>query len=143
MSDFSNPCNTDAILKELNEAKTEEDGEEIINAYFPGWIVDSLPDYSADYPHLRINWSAICDKLKVKKQKIILVEELKFDSNHTTINTIAELLTRKGYVIRRVGEFGGCPICKHAIPCVEVWHLLKEKRLPVPAEWSGTCRKCQ
>ena len=142
-SKFINPSNSEEIIQTMSSIVDVKEGEELITKFFPGWIVQSLPKYSDDYSYLDKNWQAICNKLGVEKQKIILVDEIIFDTDHSTINQIAEMMTRRGYVVRRHGEFDYCPVCVSAIPCIEVWHLMKEKGLPVPNEWRSTCKNCK
>ncbi len=139
---FVNPPNSKEILETMASISDSTQAELLINKYFPDWIVHSLPRYSSDYSYLDQNWQRICDKLNVSKQKIVLVSDITFDSDHSTINQIAELMTKHGYVVRRQSEFGFCPVCAGAIPCMEVWRLMKEKDLPVPNMWSDTCSNC-
>lgn len=143
MEAYIDPPNADELIATFDTLSDTKEAEDFINQNFPNWIVQSLPKYSDDYDYLDKNWKAICKKLGVKKQKIILVNEIVFDEKHRVLNHIAEQMTKKGYVVRRYDEFGYCPICVGAIPCIEVWHLMKEKRLPVPHTWSGACKRCK
>jgi len=114
---------------------------------YPGWLVTVSDAYSADYIFLENNWSVICDKIGVKKGRIITVDRVFFDKKddvrHHTIMTVSECLTREGYVIRRADEFINCDVCLGVIPSYEIWIFMKSKGLPVPMEWSIRCRGCK
>ena len=142
MNSYSDPENGNEILEQFHNSDTEQEAENIINKYFPNWIVCSLPRYSKDYSYLDRNWQNLCTKLETTKKKIVLVQNIFFDSQHSVINKIAETLTKRGYVVRRVDEFSYCPVCVSAIPAIEVWHLMKEKNLPVPESWAAKCKDC-
>lgn len=142
MDPYTNPPNSKEILNKLSTVKNSQEAEELINQYFPGWLVFSANAYSRDYTHLQKNWKHICEMIKTQPQKIVFVADIKFDDEHSTINAISEFMVKNGYCIRRVGEFIVCPVCEKAIPCIQVWHLLKEKGLPVPAKWSNKCSCC-
>jgi hypothetical protein len=103
------------------------------------YIICSFNKYSDDYPHLTKNWKFICNNLNVTPKKILLVDDIKFNgSNHL----IYENLTKEGFVVRRKDEFIGCVYCGSAIPCQEIWKLLREKNLTNLKEWSNKCTKC-
>lgn len=130
------------IQETLKEAKTPEEVEKIIEQSYPGWLILSLNGYSKDYPHLENNWKTICSKLNVQPQKIVLVRDIIFDKENSQLNNICEFITKHGYVVRRYTEFLACSVCEKAIPCKEIWHLLKEKNFPVPNNWSDKCSSC-
>jgi hypothetical protein len=131
------------ILDRIMSAQSPTDFQSILEGYYPGWIIWVLDAYSPDYPHLQKNWEILSSQNNVKPQKIILVEDIKFDPEHEVINKISEYMTRKGYCVRRATEFIACEICEKAIPSMDIWHLLKEKKFPIPAEWSRKCRLCR
>jgi|SRR3989344_2821814 len=143
MVDFSDPENYEEILKEFQELKNPKETQNLIERTFPTWIVAILNSYCKDYPHLENNWKEICRRTKTVPKKIVLVQILKFATNFKLINIFAEIMTREGYVVRRVGEFIPCKKCQTAIPCYEIWALLKEKNFFVPEEWSETCLNCE
>jgi len=130
------------IMVKIGEKNTLEEVEELIEEYYPGWLIFSFTDYSNDYPHLDKNWRTLCQRIGVVKQKIVLVSDIKFDAEHTIINKISEFMTKNGYCVRRMSEFVVCPVCEGVIPCEQVWRLLKEKNFPVPNLWSNKCISC-
>lgn len=142
MSDFTNSEKRSEILAKIEDAKSKEDIEALIEEYYPDWLVYSLSGYSTDYPHLQSNWLKICEMSKVTPKKIVLVANIIFDNEHTIINKVAEKMTHVGYCIRRVSEFIACPKCEKAIPCKDIWFLLKDKGFKVPKEWKNKCENC-
>jgi hypothetical protein len=133
----------DAFINELSISNTVEDTEKTIEKYFPGLISYKIKQYSKDYPTLASNWNVICDKLKTTPKDIILLKKIVFENReYTLLNTICELLTRKGYCVRREGEFSSCFKCEGAIPCIEIWQNMKNRGLKVPNTWSSICRNC-
>jgi hypothetical protein len=142
MTDFADPPNKEEILKQLNNLKTPDDTNRFVETHFPGWLILSLPEYSKDYPHLQNNWEKICSLAKCKPQYIVLVSDIKFDDTHIATSVIAEFMTRNGYCVRRAEEFVACQTCERAIPCKNLWALMREKNIPVPKEWSGKCSSC-
>lgn len=130
------------ILSQLTTVQTVEDAERIIERYYPNWLLLSLEGYSKDYPHLQKNWETLCAKLNTKPRKIVLVNEIIFGETPNTLNKICEFMTKNGYVVRRSNEFIACSECEKAIPCIEIWSLLKEKGFPVPRTWSNKCSSC-
>lgn len=140
--DFKDRENDGKVIELINNSKDVNDAQNIIMEYYPGWLVDSFSCYSSDYPHLQENWEKICGMLGSTPVKIVIVSEIKFDSDHKTINSICNFMTKNGYCVRREGEFIPCDICHKAIPCEEIWNLLKSKKFPVPEVWSTKCTKC-
>ena len=130
------------ILQKITEKKTAQEVEQLLEEYYPGWLVFSLDKYSDDYPHLAKNWKVMCQSLRVPTQKIVLVADIKFDEEHSIINAVSEFMTKNGYCVRRAGEFIACPTCEAAIPCEQIWFLLKDKRFPVPNSWQNKCSGC-
>lgn len=122
---------------------SEVEGQQLINEFIPNWLVISLDGYSTDYPHLTDNWARLCKTLNVIPRKIILVVDLNLEEKTDPKNKVAEILTKRGYCIRRISEFVACPVCEKAIPCRQIWELLKEKGFPVPPSWSSACRDCR
>lgn len=142
MNSFTDPPNPIDTIKKITELKTPAEIQDYIEKIFPGWIICSLDKYCIDYPHLQNNWVEICRSSGVQPTKIILVADIKFDDEHKVTRAFCEFLTKNGYVVRRSGEFIPCSKCLSAIPCQDIWHLLKENNLPVPNEWQSTCSKC-
>lgn len=130
------------ILSQIESAQTAADAERIIERHYPNWLVISVDKYSEDYPHLQRNWETLCQQFKTKPKKIVLVNEIVFEETPTTLNKICDFMTKNGYVVRRSNEFIACSVCEKAIPCIEIWNILKEKNFPVPRNWSDKCQSC-
>jgi hypothetical protein len=142
-SDSLLPEKREQILSELSTAEDIKKTEDVIEKYFPGWLVYSIDGYSKDYPHFQKNWNVMCkDCLKTTPKKIILVSLINFDKDHETLNKVAEYMTRFGYCVRRTEEFIVCPTCELAIPCKEIWAGLKNLKFPVPTVWKNRCSGC-
>ena len=119
--------------------------DEYLHVNIPGWVVYSIDDYCDDYGWLKKNWQAMCEKFNVRPQKIIIVKRLNFNNatgEDFIINQLSSTLTTKGYVVRREGEFTLCKVCEKAIPCKEIYDLMKELGAPVPKCWSNKCTTC-
>jgi hypothetical protein len=142
MNHFVDPENKEEIIRMLITLKTREETHEFIEKHFPGWLILSLAEYSKDYPHLQKNWEKICEMSGCKTQDIILVSDIKFDNEHIVTSVIAEFMTRNGFCIRRSEEFISCINCERAIPCKNLWYMLKEKGMSVPDKWSEQCSSC-
>lgn len=131
-----------AVLQKLQDSVNSIEAEKIINEMFPGWLVHSTLGYSLDYPHLETNWKRICELVRKTPQKIVFVTDINFEDDDKTKSMVCDFMTKNGYCVRRVEEFTICPVCYRAIPCQEIWHLLKEKGFSVPQVWSDKCQKC-
>lgn len=140
--DFSDPENKDEIIKKINEISDKEKVQSYIEKIFPNWLMFSCAKYCDDYPHLSSNWHTVCKLSKTTPKKIVLVQDIKFDKKHEVVKTFCEIMTQKGYAVRRAGEFVVCRHCRSAIPSKDVWYLLKDRKMPVPSVWSDTCNTC-
>ena len=139
----SENVSTDVLATEVRGLTDKDAIRTFIDTHLPGWLIASTDAYSIDYPHLDRNWKLICQSLGVQPQKIVVVDKINFDAENTFLKTVCDVLTARGYVIRRKEEFTGCEICTKAIPVREVWQLLKNKNFPVPDEWSSVCSECK
>lgn len=126
----------------LENFTSREQFESFINTNFPNWLLYSLNDYSEDYPHFKQNWITICKSLNVQPKNIILVNKIQFEDKNDPLIQICEFMTKKGYVVRRVDEFIPCSSCEKAIPCEEIYELLKERNFKVPSSWQNKCSSC-
>lgn len=131
-----------SIIEKLTQVDNISDIEQIIESTYPSWIVAIINDYSGDYPQLTSNWINLCYKLKTTPQKIILVKDINFEDKDDPKHIICDFLTKKGYCIRRAAEFVPCVKCQKAIPCIEIWNLLKERKSTIPREWENKCIGC-
>lgn len=111
-----------------------------LNTVLPGWVSHICESYSKDYSHLTRNWGVMCGKLGVSTQKILIVRTSQVD--HKDIPWCCEILTRLGWVVRRVEELTVCEKCNSAIPTESVWRHLRLKQLPSPSEWKNKCVDC-
>ena len=137
---YSDPHDLKDHLKKLYSLSSPDEIQTFIENIFPGWLLISTPEYSKDYSYLQDNWDTICKLNHIKPQKIVIVDFISFDdNNYSLLQSICEIMTKKGYVVRRKGEFTGCSICDKAIPTENVWRMMKNKNLPVPSVWSDKC----
>lgn len=153
MSDFKQ------VLNELDACTTDEEVYLLIKKTFPDWLVSYTNAYCPDYKHLPRNWEAICKQNNTTPKTIVFVKDVSFakggsgggmaarrSTSHLNEEfvkqTFCEMMTKKGYVVRRESEFQPCTVCTKAIPCIQVWHLMKEKQMPVPKEWADKCSSC-
>jgi len=147
MDKYKNPPNVQEYIHRFMTLSNKEEKQKFIEDTFPGWFIASSDRYCVDYPHLQLNWEAMCKTHNVQPQKIVIVDEVHFDlkeaeHNHSLLMLICDILTKSGYVIRRKEELTGCEKCQHAMPTQALWCFLKEKSLPVPRVWSSTCSTC-
>ena len=132
----------DIILNKLKTVNSPRDAERIINETFPNWLVCDFEGYSQDYPHLQSNWNIICQRLNTSPKRIVLVDDITFDETPSLKNKLCEFMTSYGYCVRRKDEFVPCRVCEKAIPCIEIYTLLKEKNFNVPDTWDNKCKDC-
>lgn len=131
------------IFDILKNCKTHDEIHKLIDETLPGWLIYSTDYYSKDYYMLTENWYKICDNLKVKPQKIILVDQINFDNkNHLLMHIFCERMTREGYIVRRKEELTICSECYNAIPTLYLYNILKQKGFKVPDRWSNKCINC-
>jgi len=143
LDSYSDPSNTQDILKQISNTADLGGVREILDKVFPTWIVGMIPNYSKDYPHLQNNWDLICKKLGVERTSILVVENIVQDEHHVLIQTFAELLCRSGFCVRRKSEFFPCYKCGAALPTQILYDLMKEKMSHnIPKNWGTTCSTC-
>lgn len=131
------------IFDKLKECKTHDEIHKLIDETLPGWLVDSIEDYSDDYEILRTNWYKICENLKISPKKIILVEFIGFDpKKYLLLQILCERMTREGYLIRQCNELIKCKVCNKAIPNFELYTMIKQKGYKIPKKWSSICMEC-
>lgn len=139
---YINPDNVDDIFKKITQAPTLGDLNKLLTTYFPTWIMMNYKEYSDDYPSLTSNWDTLCDQFNAKKQLILLVEECKFDKEHSLLMVFSDILTRSGFCIRKYHDFLPCKVCNKLIPCKELYELLEMKNVKIPEFWSDKCTLC-
>lgn len=140
MDKFIDSPNSAEIIKKLDTITDREEFQKYVEEILPNWLIYSIDEYCPDYPYLQQNWLHICRLNNVNPQKIVLVDDIIFDDNHTVLQHCCELLTQRGYVVRRLREYIVCHICEKAIPSREMWNMLtNNKALHIPKTWSETC----
>lgn len=142
MTSYSDPENTQDIMKYIVKSKTMKDVNDLLEKTFPNFVVNSLAGYSKDYPHLDINWQAMCETLKVDKAQIILTQDYPDDTQHSLVKTFCEILTQSGFIVRKHTEFIPCSVCNLALPSESVHTKMKENKVPCPSVWSNKCSSC-
>ena len=144
---YKDPENVLVLLEKLEKLQTREEIQKFIQTYLPDWLVASTDAYSRDYNHLQINWETICLMNNVKPQKIVLVQKVVMypiiNSQYSLLKAVCELMTRRGYVVRQVGELTGCKVCQKAIPSRSIWERIKQRGIKVPEIWSTKCSGCK
>lgn len=154
LSKYSDPPNVDNLLSSLKSLSSEDEILSSIRSLYPDWIKNIYSSYSSDYPHLTENWGKLCLHLGVSPKKIVTTEVLALEliiyiaENKLTqtvklLTEASEILTQKGYCIRRESEFGGCIFCHKAIPSEKVHaHLKNACKFSIPIKWSPACSEC-
>ena len=117
-----------------------------VDNLLPEWVEDTtMKKYCDDYTWLTRNWHKLCEVNNTTPKRIVLVSDINFldeSQRGLVMRKLCDDLTAIGYVIRRSGEFIACSKCRKAIPCKEIYNLMKEKGAPVPEFWSDKCTKC-
>jgi hypothetical protein len=131
-----------SVFEKVLKASNALEIEKIVDEHYPGWFVCALQGYSKDYPHLTHNWQTICDRAKTSPKAILLVSDISFDDEKSDKMKLCEYFTRLGWVVRRSSEFMACSKCEKAIPCEQVWCMMKERGVPCPDNWSNQCTEC-
>jgi len=143
MALYKDPENIDTLLEKMKEVESIEDISDLVTNIFPTWIIGLLDDFSDDYPHIQKGWINMCKKIGLKRNKIIIVDDMVFDKEHTFIIAIAECFTRAGFMVRRKSEYIPCKVCKKAVPSYQSWEVMKENYIPcIPTIWKDTCSTC-
>lgn len=117
---------------------------------YPGWIQHTLDGYADEYAHFQQNWKLMCDMLKCKPEQILLVSEIEpyesEDQEKSFIQKGCDVLTQKGFCVRRVTEFQPCrENCGVAIPTLALHQKLHAHPMiqnRIPAVWKDTCDSC-
>ena len=113
------------VIELVDDSKSLDEIIHIIKEQFPEWIKHISNGYHKKYNWLNKNWDNICDNLKCKRQKILLVSKVpsKDDSDQQKAGEMAfvcDFLTQKGFVIRRDIEFLKCKNSDNVYPCKEL-----------------------
>ena len=149
MSIYEDNENLETILEELKNCHMIEDIMKLVNNYYPTWIVYILDRFSDDYPHLTYNWEHVAKLNNVKKAKIIIVDELNFGDNFKMLNTVCEILTKSGFLVRDKKDFIKCPVCDGVLVTNSIYHILYKintndgaRKIQIPTSWSDKCTGC-
>lgn len=142
----------ETALTTLNSLPPGDELLDLINTYTPEWITDVVDGYTLEYSFFTNNWQMYCDMIKTIPQKIILVAEIEpyeeKQEHFTPIQRACDILTRKGYCIRRDIEYVKCRGgCNRAIPTRELYSKLKNHpklgSVVRGRRWSDTCESCR
>lgn len=133
---YKDPENKDEIIEKLCGIADKKEFQEYVDQILPNWLIYTADDYSVDYPILRENWVKICQMNNVRPQKIVLVYDISFESDYQVLQKCCEIMTQRGYVIRRSSEFILCHVCHAVIPCKKVWECIKGGK---PKKWLEKC----
>lgn len=112
---------------------------EYIDEKYPKWVYKICDKYSKDYDYLNLNWSRMCDIFNTTPKKIIIVENMNIDEFYT----LAELLTKVGFIVRTKDEYIYCSKCNKCIPTEKTYDIMKTKILSIiPNSHSIYCSNC-
>ena len=143
-SKYSDPSNTEEILKELKSSSTLGEVNTLINRVFPRWQVCVLTGFCDGYPHLKTNWEILCKRMNAAPAQVLVVRDLSFDDDHLLLRSFVECLTRAGFAVKRMVDYVPCVKCnKVAVPTPPVHNMMKEKGIPVPEANLPICKGCQ
>lgn len=112
---------------------------EYIDNKYPKWVYKISDKFSKDYEYLNSNWCHMCNVFNTTPKKIIIVENM----NNDEFYTLAELLTKVGFIIRSRDEYIYCLKCNKCIPTEKTYDIMKEK-IPsiIPKSYSNCCSNC-
>lgn len=143
MSLYTDPKDINSLLEKVKGAETMQDIMNLVTNTFPTLILGSIDDFSDDYPHIQRGWINMCKKIGIKRNKIIIIDDIVFDKDHTFIIAIAECFTRAGFMVRRKSEYIPCKVCKKAVPSHSSWEVMRDNSIPgIPTTWRSTCSTC-
>lgn len=143
MSKYSDTTEVKKLTDDFLSLNDKDEIQTFIETNLPNWLIAATDSYTVDYPHLQRNWHQICTMNSVEPQKIVIVDEIVFDDDHSLTRLIAETMTRKGYVVRRKEELTGCSECRQAMPTKPVWTKFVHHGLNVPKKWKTICSNCE
>jgi len=155
---YLDPSYADQIINLIKKAPSMKEVQQVIDKYYPTWIVKKIPKYSKDYELLNLTWRNMARQLRCKRQEILLVESIEFDEKHTVINILGEIFTKIGFSVRRIDEIIPCRVCGFGIPNRMLYNEMKKRRddyetgkiknattfsNTCPDEWSDCCCSCK
>jgi hypothetical protein len=143
MSIYKDPENKEVLLERMSTLESLEDVRKMTIDVFPTWIIGFVDNFSTDYPHIQRNWVNMCTKFGIKRQKIMIIDDMVFDKDHSFIIAVAECFTRAGFMVRRKIEYIPCRVCGNALPSQLSWKLLRDNLgNNIPSNWSDKCSTC-
>ena len=131
--------NKEFTYLDLKELQTNEELISGIEKLLPEWIVNVVDDYAPEYNELTVAWQKLCDKLKIIRKKILIVQYLPIENktpNDQYINIIADILVSKGYLIRRQSELIICKRTGLALLSKKMYEHFKRHNAFMPEQWS-------
>lgn len=126
-----------------------------VDEKLPGWIVSEHASYTSDLQRLSLNWGSLCERLQVPRRGILRVkvlgipdttdpirdaaldEDKKKKCNTVMLNTVCELLTKSGYIVKGYKEFVPCKACGDIM-----LGKLVQQTLWGPGNFSTVCNDC-
>jgi len=128
----------DVTLQTLNDATQHGDIMNVMNVLLPKWIEGVADKYAPEYAGLEKTWDDLCEKVKAKKNKILIVSYLPMTStsdNDQYIGIIADMLVSKGYLLRRPSELIICPNTGDALVSKKMFSYFKRYNNVFPKKW--------
>lgn len=128
-------------LHDLHNLTEHEDIMNGLERLLPKWVDYIVDNYAPEYSELTKAWDQLCEKIKTTRSKILIVQYLPMASttdNDRYINTIADILVSKGYLIRRRAELIVCSKTGLALLSEKMYNHFKRHNAFLPAEWSDT-----
>ena len=151
MTEFIDPENKDELINKIKTLPSVQDVINFTNELFPSWIVLYASEYSEDYSYFNNNWRVMITLLQqklnnpnIKQEKIILVRDVGLEQNKKVINTIAEILTCSGFIVRNYTDFRRCEFCEKILPTNEFYDVIKKVNSKnVPSTYLSHCKDCK
>jgi hypothetical protein len=119
--------------------------QQFMEKIFPGWLIDSIDEYSEDYRFFQTNWINVSLSAGTTPKKIVLVDAIFFDKDHLILNIFCERMAREGFLIRRKEEIVKCKKCSKGLLSENVYKYVKKNGKAVqhiPQIWSDKCSTC-
>ncbi len=134
----SEKMNTTITLESIHQLESTEEIIDNINTILPEWILDYANKFAQEYDKLNDNWDELCNKVKTEKRKILIVPYLPLENktdNDKYINSVANMLTSKGFLLRRSVEIFKCPRTNNALLTRQMYDYFKKYNNIMPPEW--------
>jgi hypothetical protein len=141
--EFKDKPNVDELIKKIKTSRTVGEAVKICQKEYPTWIIGRLERFSPDYDILNRGHQEMCKKVGLEPKGIMIVEGIIVNNDqYKFINTMAELFTQVGTLVRTKTEYTCCSVCGLALPTQYTLNQLQSKYPNLPREFSQTCKKC-